>query len=891
MVPRPAVPATTHELGRALLDLVSTVVADAEASWLSGFCVPRTMAGLPVGHDARADVAHTVGLLAAAGVDEVAGHDPVTAVLAATADLDGEATDTFASYRVAETLARFGPSGANAVLDAAPPDQRRALLAATDSSASEADLDRGVLPPNYTAVLARCAVARAALLGPDAAPSCAALVDRTAALLGAGEHGLLDDSAGGHGRYDIYAADVVLFTEPFAAALGPSWPRAAAAALELVEAVVGADGTAVPWGRSTGALGRCLTVELAALVAAPVPGLTATGASWWAGAAATALASLRPWFGGGLLRAHHDRSPYGYRGPHRWAQMTFDVLGKLAWAGSRFLAAPAVEVARPWVRPARDEWRPFESERTLGVWSHRRGRTGWVVPVVGAARSDYLPVPREPEVLDTPVDADLAVGVAVVLAGGRRWHGGGRPTAVRHEAGRLTVTWDGLVPAGAFDAGDTLDGLPCRRQVTYTAAGRGIEVRERMTFEGPVPEGLSLAVAEGAVQPLHVELWSDRPARRATYDTAGMKSWRSFWGPLPTVHELDVDPAPVVEVGWRVTPKVRVLTFHPGHHYHRSLYGPLADRVWAGEIPRETIEDPAALAEALTRFDVFHLHWPEWFLGADVARNEAFAGALAAAGLPVVWTQHNLVPHSRDRRMDAVYALWAGAADVVLHHSAWGEGRVRQRWPFRSGARHVLVPHGHFGNLAPAGGSERRRRRVAAEARLGLRVGALRLGVVGAPRPEKDVQTVIDAVHAVSRDDVELLVASGRGDERVPADPRIHVLPYDFVTRDEYEDRLSTVDVAVLPFADGELLTTGTVGDVVAHGLPAVTGPWPYLAEVLGEAALPYDGSADGLCALIEGLTPEVLARAATAARALRDRYDWSVVAEVLWAELDRLRG
>ena len=43
-----------------------------------------------------------------------------------------------------------------------------------------------------------------------------------------------------------------------------------------------------------------------------------------------------------------------------------------------------------------------------------------------------------------------------------------------------------------------------------------------------------------------------------------------------------------------------------------------------------------------------------------------------------------------------------------------------------------------------------------AERMLGLEPAALRLGVVGAPRREKDVQLVLDAVHRCTRDDVQL---------------------------------------------------------------------------------------------------------------------------------------
>ena len=71
--------------------------------------MPSVFAGFPVGSDVRADLAFTLGLLHAGGTGEIAGigiEDTLATVLLA---VDGPRTHTFFSYRVAETLARFGP--------------------------------------------------------------------------------------------------------------------------------------------------------------------------------------------------------------------------------------------------------------------------------------------------------------------------------------------------------------------------------------------------------------------------------------------------------------------------------------------------------------------------------------------------------------------------------------------------------------------------------------------------------------------------------------------------------------------------------------------------------------------------------------------------------------
>jgi hypothetical protein len=57
--------------------------------------------------------------------------------------------------------------------------------------------------------------------------------------------------------------------------------------------------------------------------------------------------------------------------------------------------------------------------------------------------------------------------------------------------------------------------------------------------------------------------------------------------------------------------------------------------------------------------------------------------------------------------------------------------------------------------------------------------GGFRLGLVGAPRAEKDVQLVLDAFHACGRDDLQLLVTCLSGEE-VPEDERITASAYAF---------------------------------------------------------------------------------------------------------------
>lgn len=814
---------------------------------LPGFRVPGVFAGHQVLPDVRADLAFTLGLLWRNGVREVTGVDVVDAVERVLAPIDGPGTHSFASYRVAETVGALG------MLDRLPDGVREAC----DSTSFVPLLLEGKLPRNYAAVLARCELARQQLGLLDDDRALVDLLRRTEELLAPG---YLDDSQSGIGRYDIYTADIYLFTEVLAHHLGEVWERGARQALELVATTLAPDGTAIAWGRSSGALAACLTVELGGLARR-----LDVDADRWHARAVLGFGGFQRWMTDGLVNAHQHRSTYGYRGPHRRLQMTLDCLGKLAAAALDLRDATPAPVTE--LFPDRDELILFDGSRNAGVWTYRSRDLAFVLPLVGATVTDYLPVPRQPGLFEVPVGTDLPGGVPVVFSGGVRYTAGQLPAAVEKRPGELHVRYEGLAQSGQFELDERARSLPGVREATYRVEGRTLHVEEVLHLEA-MPDAVALEVVETTDRPLLVDFECDSPHATTTIDTGGLKERRSFWAELPAVHQVDLTPATELRLSYTVTPKLRVLTNARRHHYHRSLYDPLAGRVVEGQLNLRRGTPP------LGRWDLFHLHWPEWLFGTDLGRHHAFIEELEEAGLRIVWTQHNLVPHDRDPAHVAAYEAWAAAADGVIHHSRWGMEQVLARYPFRPDAVHRVIPHGHFGNRLV------RADRAAVEQELGLTPGKLRLGVIGAPRPEKDVGMVTEAFAAAGRDDLELLAIALEPGDAVPDVPGVVARPYEFVEPDVYNRRLVAIDVLVLPFSPGEMLTTGTVGDAIGLGIPSIASDWPYLTEVLGAAAITYGQGLDDLATCIRDLDDAQLARAGAAARALQPAYDWATVAE-----------
>ncbi len=331
-----------------------------------------------------------------------------------------------------------------------------------------------------------------------------------------------------------------------------------------------------------------------------------------------------------------------------------------------------------------------------------------------------------------------------------------------------------------------------------------------------------------------------------------------------------------MRIGARVTPVLRVASTAHGHWYDRLLYAPIADRVQGMPAPIGVLADRRV---DLDEVDLLHLHWPEWFGFDDPAVHAELIATLAARGIPIIWTAHNLTPHARRPDVyDAIYQQWAAAADAVIHHSSSGRARMLARYSFRPECRHETIVHGHFGDLWPQVAAMNR---ADAEARLGFAPTAIRIGLVGAPREDKKVMEFLEAVTQCARDDIQVACWSLRIDETAPTDPRIVTADrYRGVDESTYATRLAACDVLAFPFdPDGDMLATGTVADAIGVGIPALVSDWSFLTEMLGDAGIPCGHRAPDITRTLDGLTRADIDSARTAMSALRPRFDWEPLA------------
>jgi beta-1,4-mannosyltransferase len=159
----------------------------------------------------------------------------------------------------------------------------------------------------------------------------------------------------------------------------------------------------------------------------------------------------------------------------------------------------------------------------------------------------------------------------------------------------------------------------------------------------------------------------------------------------------------------------------------------------------------------LSRYDVLHVHWPEYLM-----RHRSRARAAGKRGLfallmlrttllrkPVVWTVHNVRPHERGPLLERLLlAVWSRRATrrVYMYQSAL---------PHPPSATDVYIPRGDY---EPTYGALRERGSC-------VPGSAKKLLLFGVLRPYKGIEGLVDVVRQTADDGIELLVTGGTWDE------------------------------------------------------------------------------------------------------------------------------
>jgi glycosyltransferase involved in cell wall biosynthesis len=338
---------------------------------------------------------------------------------------------------------------------------------------------------------------------------------------------------------------------------------------------------------------------------------------------------------------------------------------------------------------------------------------------------------------------------------------------------------------------------------------------------------------------------------------------------------------------------LRVAAFPAGRP---GLSNPFA-RLYAGALRDEgAVVDEFRVASLFRdRYDIVHVHWPEWVLDARSRRRAVtFLTALAwqrRRGARVVWTVHNLAHHERAATASSTGTarwlsdqLWNRFFDLVDGYFSLtesGVAAVRDAFPALRLTPAFVVPHGHYRDVYPNVVTQ-----AEARAHLGIARQARVCLFFGQVRPYKGVLDLVRAFRRVDRPDAVLVVA-GRpvseelGREVVDAakdDERVHV-NLGLVPVDEVQHYLNAADVVALPYA--ETFNSGAALLALSFDRPVVapaSGSFPDLARQVGGAWIAtYDGPLNE-DVVRNALAPGDGARPEPGTRAPLDAFSWTSI-------------
>lgn len=873
---------TPAALSQGITDFVTRRTEAVIERFFPDFVIPGFFCGhRRAGFSEAPDLLYLLGHLHALGVSSIAGTPIVEALPKLLRCVDGPATNTFYSYRVAETLLAFGKFEGNPLLAGFSDAERENIRVATDSTEvyePQKNSLRKYLANNFWAVLARCEYDRQRLgvLRDDT------VLKKSVAQL---QHwlfqnpsGFFDDGHEANGRYDIYSADSHLFAEPIWHLLDPKkLDLNLRQHVRLIEKIAMENGAAHVYGRSIGALSICLLMEF---VSMSLERGLATDPARSLALVSHALKSFEGWIKDDLIDSHRRGNTESYRSVFRVLQMTLDCLGKLCYSAQKLQKAqPAAAEKERALFPKIDELISFDSRSTSSLWMFRNEHLTFQLALVGGNNSDYVPWPRSPGLLGNPVGAPMLCGVPRIAVGALEYSVCGLPTKVEKSENGIVFTHEKFpcVPD------DKSPPLPGRRTATYHIDGDTIRWDEHLVFD-QVPDALGFCIPE-TDRSLRLTVASEQSFHQDVVATAGMAEWRSSWDEFQNLHQVQFKSVREIRVSFEITPRIRVRDVPAtDHDYMRSLFssmppGFVVEKFWS----QDTGMNVAAMSADV---DIVHVSWPEHLFGTPKpeemekfdARNFKFIEGLGNSGVRIVWTMHNRRPHHWDEgRGRKLYEAWAAIADGVIHHSEWGMKLIRAELPFRDDAKHVVIPHGHFGaRRIPT------RSRAEIEASLGLPPCTMRFGVTGGWRKDKQIELIMAAFSKAARSDQQLVVTAYTPETVKPDDPRIIFLPrgVNMMTREQITEYTHICDALVSAHKDGgSYLTSGLSADAIGEGIPMLVPHWEFFHETLGDAAFYHDNTVDSLAAAFGSITEADLQRGKSVFRALRPKFEWPELA------------
>jgi beta-1,4-mannosyltransferase len=284
------------------------------------------------------------------------------------------------------------------------------------------------------------------------------------------------------------------------------------------------------------------------------------------------------------------------------------------------------------------------------------------------------------------------------------------------------------------------------------------------------------------------------------------------------------------------------------------------------------------------RIDVVHLHWLNSLAPSPLSLGRAIVllsriHKLRKAGVKVVWTVHNLLPHeSRLQWLDKILAsIVARLAQAIVVHSRGARKEVVAAFRLQNEKIHV-IPHANYVDYY-----DNRVGKLEARKRLGLDKQDLVFLYLGAIRPYKGVTELIGSFQRTAKEDARLVIAGKPLNRRIEEevnrcieDPERIIFRPGYVADDELQIYLNAADVVVFPYK--RLLTSGALVLGMSFGKVCLAPRLDTITDYVDEKGAflyePNDGAA-----LAKAIAQAILEReriAEMGVHNLRRAQDWN---------------
>jgi glycosyltransferase involved in cell wall biosynthesis len=292
-----------------------------------------------------------------------------------------------------------------------------------------------------------------------------------------------------------------------------------------------------------------------------------------------------------------------------------------------------------------------------------------------------------------------------------------------------------------------------------------------------------------------------------------------------------------------------LLASHPSYHtnpYQALLYSAAWEQGIAPvRMPRTSQLEELRVLQRSRIPTLLHLHWLHPIQRDATSDGDARdlgnafladVDAYLADGGRLVWTVHNILPHET-RYEDAEIALTSAIASRadVIHVLAGGTRDLVAPYYDLPADRILHVPHPSY-----RGAYADHVSRHDARHELGLHADEFVVVALGAIRPYKGLDELLDAWQDVPRDQPRRLVIAGAAPadapdvdalvERAAIDPRV-LIDARPIPAEEIQLFMRAADVAVLPYR--RALNSGALMLALTFGLPVIVPDGGGLAEIV----------------------------------------------------------